>query len=633
MRKIILPVTVALIAALAAILLLATIAAARPLPQLALTGVEPDTLTSETGGTLSIYGSGFTTATVARLVGFGLLDTTYVNSTALMAVVPAGVPAGAYDLQVTDAITSVTLPSALTIVAATPAPGPTAIPTPRPTTVPGRPILTIRNYHVEPSRAVVGREFVVTIQVYNTGSRAGENTMVAFPGGTFLPVGETGYLLGQLHVNHTAVVTQVMRVPSGLSSGSYNLQVNLSANDWEGNHYEYPQTIAVEVVGVGHGRPQLVIEAAQTEPAALGSGDIFSLTLRLANRGDRTATRVVIGAASADLAVPAGGSNVVAAEPVGINRTVTVTLPLVLGEVTQAGRLSLDVSLEYGDYSGGSYADRQSVGLEVSTALADRPQLLVAAYRTAPESLAPGAVFTLTLEVTNVGGGEAQRLTLTLGGEGGSGLAPFAPLYSGNVKFVPHLDAGGTVEVVQQLVVDGSADPGAYSLPVALAFDDARGTRHTDSQLISLLVRRRPHLQIGFYRPVEVVSPGVPFELPVEVTNIGRTLVNVSTLEVTSEQLEIGEGALYLGPLDGGTSGSLEATAVAQAGGTAEVLVTVHYLDDFDQSQVVTETLTVEVEEPLEAQMEAEQADQEQEEEGFWEKVLRFLRGLLGLGS
>jgi len=632
MRKAILLVAVALIAALAAALLLATIAAARPLPQLALTGVEPDTLTSETGGTLSIYGSGFTTATVARLVGFGLLETTYVNSKALMAVVPPGVPAGTYDLQVGDASISATLPEALTIVAATPAPGPTPIPTPRPTPLPGRPILAIRNYRVEPSRIVVGREFVVTIEVYNTGSRAGENTMLTFPGGTFLPVGETGHLLGQLHINHTAVVTQVMRVPSGLASGSYNLQVSLSANDYEGNHYEYPETLAVEIIGVGHGRPQLVIEAAQAEPAVLRPGDTFSLTLRLANRGDRTATRVVVGAASADLAVPAGGSNVVAAQPVGINRTVMVTLPLVLGEVTQAGRLGLEISLEYGDYTGGSYADRQSVGLEVSTALADRPQLLLAGYRIAPDPLAPGDTFTLALEVSNVGGGEAQRLTLTLGGEEGSGMGPFAPLASGNVKFVPRLAAGATVEVVQRLVVDGSANPGAYSLPVALAFDDARGTRHTDSQLISLLVRRRPHLQIGFYRPVEVAVVGVPFELPVEVTNIGRTLVNVSTLEVTSAQLEISAGSLYLGPLDGGTSGSLEATAVAQEGGIAKVVVIVHYLDDFEQPQVVTQTLTVEVEKPLEPPPGAEQVPQEQEE-GFWEKVLRFLRGLLGLGS
>jgi hypothetical protein len=310
---------------------------------------------------------------------------------------------------------------------------------------------------------------------------------------------------------------------------------------------------------------------------------------------------------------------------------VTTTLPLVLGEVTQAGRSGLEIALDYSDYQGGSYGDRQSVGVEISTALADRPQLIIADYATTPGPLAPGDAFTLTLEVSNVGGGEAQRLTLTLGGEGGSGLAPFAPLQSSNVKFVPALAAGATVEVTQRLVVDGGADPGAYSLPLALAFDDARGTRHSDSQLISLLVRRRPHLQIGFYRPVGMATVGVPLELPVEVTNIGRTLVNVSTLEMTSEQLEIQDGSLYLGPLDGGTSGSLEATGVAQEGGTAEVQVAVHYLDDFEQPQVVTKTLTVEVEEPVVVPESADEEDQK--EQGFWDKLLRVLRGLVGLGS
>jgi hypothetical protein len=376
----------------------------------------------------------------------------------------------------------------------------------------------------------------------------------------------------------------------------------------------------------------LVIESAQTEPAILGPGDAFSLTLCLANRGSRTATQVVVGAASPELAVPAGGSNVVAVERIGMDQVVTTTLPLVLGDVTQAGRSGLEIALDYSDYQGGSYGDRQSVGVEISTALADRPQLIIADYATTPGPLAPGDAFTLTLEVSNVGGGEAQRLTLTLGGEGGSGLAPFAPLQSSNVKFVPSLAAGATVEVTQRLVVDGGADPGAYSLPLALAFDDARGTRHSDSQLISLLVRRRPHLQIGYYRPVEVVTVGVPFELPVEVTNIGRTLVNVSTLEVTSAQLDIQEGSLYLGPLDGGTSGSLEASAVAQEGGMAEVQVAVHYLDDFEQPQVVTKTLTVEVEEPVATPEPGGGEDQEQEK-GFWDKLLRVLRGLVGLGS
>ncbi len=627
MRRII-PFTTALIVAFAAILALTAIVLAKPAAQLALTNIEPRTMISQSGGTLSIYGSGFTTATISRLVGYGLLQTTYVNPTALTAVVPPNVPAGTYALQVSNGVYSATLPAALTIVAATSVPLPTAQSAPPP----GRPVLTIRNFSVEPGRVSVGREFLITIEIYNNGSRGAENTLVTFPGGSFLPVGETGHAVGFMHINATAVVTQTLRVPANMASGTYNLQINLSANDYEGNHYEYPQTIAVEVIGVGSGRPQLVIEAAETMPAVLGPGDAFSLTLALANHGDRTATNVLVGVASSNLAAPAGGGNFVAVGRIGVNQTVTTTLPLVLGDVTQAGRLNLEIALEYSDYTGSPYSTRQTVGLETSTALSDRPQLLIVGSRTEPETLAPGDIFTLTLEVTNVGGGEAQRLTLTLGGEGGSGLKPFAPLASGNIRFVPRVSAGETVEVVQQLAVDGKADPGAYPLPIALAYDDTRGTRRTDSQLISLLVRRRPYLQIGFYNPVPTATVGIPFPLPVEVTNIGRASVNVSTLEVSSQQLEITNGSLYLGPLDAGTSGSLEALAVAQQGGTAEVLVTVHYLDDFDQPQVVTKTLTVQVEEPVAVEQNPPM-EQAPEGETVWDRILRFLKGLLGLGS
>jgi hypothetical protein len=317
-----------------------------------------------------------------------------------------------------------------------------------------------------------------------------------------------------------------------------------------------------------------------------------------------------------------------------INHTTTVTLPLVLGDVTQAGRLNLEISLEYSDWQGGSYAGRQSVGLEVNTALADRPQLIIGAAETTPGVLSPGDTFGLMLAIDNVGGGDAERVTLMLGGEGGTGLGPFGLRRSGNVRFVAHVAAGESVEVEQVLVVDGSAEPGAYSLPILMSYDDTRGTRRTEDQRISLLVQRQPHLQIGFYRDVELATVEVPFDLPVEVINIGRSLINVSTLEITSEEMEIGEGSIYLGPLDGGTSGSLDATAIAHEGGTNEVLVTVHYLDDFEQPQVVTAALAVQVEQPEEEIAAGEPAAGEPEEaKTFWQKVWRVLRGMLGLGS
>lgn len=625
-------IIVLLIITPAVALLLLSVAVAKPLPELALTGIEPSSLVSQKGGALSVYGNDFTTATVVRVVGHGLLDTTYVNSEALQAAVPPGVRPGTYDIQVAETGISATLPAALTIVAATPTPGPTPAPTPNPTPVPGQPNITILNYSTDPARVVAGRKFVVTVEIYNNGSRAGENTLVTFPGGTFVPQGQTGHLLWQLHINHKAVVTQGMRAPNGLVSGTYNLQIKVSANDYEGRHFEFPDTVAVEVTGVGHGRPQLVIEKARTQPPSLGPGDAFSLTLQLANQGNRTATGVVVGTASIDLAVPADGGNETALNAIGIGQRTTVTLPLVLAETAAGGRQGLGISLDYGDYQGATYADQQNVGLAVVTALVDRPQLVVDDYHTTPDTLRPGDALTLTVRVTNVGGGEAERLLLTLGGEGAADLGPFAPLRSSNVKFVSQVNAGGTIEVTQPLVVDGSAQSGSYGLQLALAYDDARGTRHTDSQLISLLVRRRPHFQIDYYRPVGMPTVGQPFPIPVEATNVGRTLVNVSTLELTSEDLEIEAGSLFVGPLDGGTSASLEATAIAHDAGTAEVMVSVHYLDDFDQRQAVTQTLTVEVEEPRITTPEAD-AEPPEQEAGLLGRVWAFLRALLGLGS
>ncbi len=619
-------VTGLLVAAVAVVAVLLAPDEARAAPvALEITGSEPGSLRSEAGGTLTIYGSDFTTTTLVRLVGHGLLATTFVNTRTLTALVPPGVPAGQYDLEVSDGGATATLPRAVKVVAATPVPTPTSPPPP------GRPVLTIRNYSIEPSRVPAGREFTVRLEIYNTGSRAGENTMVTFPGGTFLPVGESGRVLGQLHINATAVVTQVLRAAAGLASGSYNVQVNLSANDWEGNHYEYPQTIAVEVAGVGEGRPQLLIERASTSPAVIRPGDTFSLTLVLANNGDRTARNVLVGIAAGELAVPASGSNVAPIETIGVNAAETVTLGLVLGEVTRSGRTSLDITLEYADWQGGAYSAKQSVGLEVSATLADRPQLLIERYATEPGGLAPGDTFTLALEVRNVGGGEARRLTLTFGGAGGEKLAPFAPLETGNVRFVEAVAAGAAVHVMQPLALDGAAAPGVYSLPIGLVYEDERGTRHEDSQRISLLVRRRPRLEIGFYEDVGVGLVGVPLRLPVEITNIGRTLVNVSRVEISSDELEIHDGAVYVGPLDGGTSGSLEATAVGQVSGTARLLVTVHYLDDFEQPQVVTAALNVAIHAP-----EAEgpsSAAEEPQAPSLWSRLRRLLKGLLGLGS
>ncbi len=362
---------------------------------------------------------------------------------------------------------------------------------------PGQPILTMSNYTVTPQQVRPGQEFTVAIEVYNNGSRAGENTLIIFSGGAFLPLGEKSHQLWQLHINAKASVTQQMRVPATLGNGVHQLEVMLEANDWEGNNYKFPTTVPVEVIGASTGgevtgKPKVVIEYSETVPPVLVPGEPFSLTLRLANRGSRTAVNLFATAASAEMAIPASGGDTVYADLLKIDDVVTVTLPLVLGALDKGGRQSMPVSLAYSDYSGGSYSEEQSIGVDINTSLVKQPQLLIDAYSTAPDFIAPGDTMTLTMRVSNVGGGEALRITLALGGEGGAGLAPFVPLKAGNVIFIEEIPIGGSVEVSRELIVDGSAETRAHSLPIELQYDDPRAAHGKDTQRLSLIVRERP---------------------------------------------------------------------------------------------------------------------------------------------
>lgn len=65
-----------------------------PLPLLINT-VEPNRMSAINGGVLTVLGQGFTPDAVVRLVGCGLLNTTFVNQSGLTAVVPPGVPPAA----------------------------------------------------------------------------------------------------------------------------------------------------------------------------------------------------------------------------------------------------------------------------------------------------------------------------------------------------------------------------------------------------------------------------------------------------------------------------------------------------------------------------------------------------------
>ena len=244
-----------------------------------------------------------------------------------------------------------------------------------------------------------------------------------------------------------------------------------------------------------------------------------------------------------------------------------------------------------------------------------------------------------------VGGGSAGSGQPTPGADpgglsgAGGDYSHFAPVGSSNVQFLGDLPPGLAFEATQSLIVNSSTQAGAYPLRVSFVHYDDRGLARTDDQVVTLLVYAVPSLDISFYRPIDPFFAGQPGLLPLQVVNIGRTSAILGEMEVTADGADLSNNSTLVGLLDPGGYFTLDAMAVPMNPGPLDLTVTLHYIDDFNQQQIVVKELSVEVLEAItepgfeaggqgEFPIEAPQAP-----EGFWQKLWRAILGFLGLDS
>jgi hypothetical protein len=204
------------------------------------------------------------------------------------------------------------------------------------------------------------------------------------------------------------------------------------------------------------------------------------------------------------------------------------------------------------------------------------------------------------------------------------------PLGTSNVSYADAIPPGGSVTFTQTLLMDGDAEAGAYPLGVDLSYEDALADTKTETETIGLLTLSRPQVQIDLAKPLPApASVGQTFDIAVELINIGRQRLEVSTVEVLSDDLDLTKNALYVGPLDASISGGLTAKATPKAAGTATFRVIIHYRDELNQLQQIEQTYTVEVQAASLLPAGAETPQSAAPTGGFWQ----FVRQLFGLGS
>lgn len=460
----------------------------------------------------------------------------------------------------------------------------------------------------------------------------------------------------------------ILRIPSAFEPGDYSITVTNPANPLD--FVRLPNAFHVlspTPTPPLPGRPIIKIDDYSISVKKVRYGEDFTLEMSLDNAGGSTARSMTVTFASTDLLMISNGG-VIAAGDLGtagkanFGQRISAAAPL-----TDKIWVSLDMTVAYTDDKGTAYTDKFNLAFPsiptppVVTPIPsvnthpDRAQLVITEYSTDVDPLQPGYEFTLSLSVKNVGTLGARNITMISGGgsssgsgsgtqvpggtSGGSGdFSNFAPVDTSNLQSLGNLDPNAVVAAKQKLIVNVSANPGAYPMKISFTYTDANGNQVTDDQVITLLIYSLPNVDVGFYQPVSDFYVGQMGPLPLQVTSLGKRQAVLGKMKVESAGGMVTNGEALVGSLDPGGYFTLDAMVMPNEPGPLELNITIEYTDDFNQVKSITKTLTLNV---IDAPIMPTPDPNNPEGNGgkpvsqgnAWQKVWRFVLGLFGLDS
>jgi len=422
----------------------------------------------------------------------------------------------------------------------------------------------------------------------------------------------------------------------------------------------------------GYERPVIVVDTYSLSQDTISPGDSFTLYITLYNAGQKYATNAVATFTPGDL-MPRESGGVIAVGEIAPGNHSTFGQPLLLSSSVWGSVTSINMLVSYTDETGIMYSETFTITLPVfhsyssiitptptptqSPTPSNKPQLVITGYTTDITPLQPGVQFSLSINIQNMGNSTAKRVTMIVGGgsgssSGGSGtqqpggisgasgeFTNFAPIGSSNVQSLGDFSPGYSSYANQSLIVNVNTTPGAYPLKISFVYIDDQNHVLIDDQVITMLIYRLPLLDISFYQEASTFYMGQPNMLPLQVVNLGRNSIVLGNMRVNGQGGQFINNTILVGTLDPGGYFTLDATYIPDIPGTTNLVISIDYTNDFNQPQVITKTLSIDV---LEQPMIEPPADGSQNggldvappsSETFVQKLWRFILGLFGLDS
>lgn len=262
----------------------------------------------------------------------------------------------------------------------------------------------------------------------------------------------------------------------------------------------------------------------------------------------------------------------------------------------ESGTYALEVTMKYKNEAGQELSTESTVYLTVDgddgqgKSVKSSPRLIIDNYDFGNDYVRPGEIFELYLSFLNTSPNkDIHNLKISLTSDDNV----FSPVGSGSSLVIEKIPAGTNHAHSFRLKSKLDADSKTYNIVTDLEYEDAKGNKYTDKEVIGVAVMQEGRLMIPVLEKPEEAFVGAPCTLCATYFNTGRALIRNLIIR-TEGDFEIKGGDEFVGNLEPGKNDYFEVTLMPRQEGTNTGSLVFFYNDEMGQDYEIRKDFSIE---------------------------------------